>query len=131
MSDAGPRTQNAELKLELSEIASKLQIPSCKRHVFLCIGDSCCSQEAGEKSWKALKNLLKEQNLSLSDSPSACFRTKVGCLRVCKGGPILVVYPEGHWYFGMTADKIPEFVERQIIQGEPINEWIFATHPLG
>ncbi|MCU0713522.1 MAG: ferredoxin [Pirellula sp.] len=130
MSDHGRTNPDDSVKEELAQIASKLQIPSCKRHVFLCIGDSCCSQEAGEKSWKALKNLLKEQNLSLSDSPSACFRTKVGCLRVCKGGPILVVYPEGHWYFGMTADKIPEFVDRQIVKGEPISEWIFATNPL-
>lgn len=45
-------------------------------------------------------------------------------------GPILVVYPEGHWYAGMTADRIEEFVERQIVRGEPIEDWIFATHPL-
>jgi (2Fe-2S) ferredoxin len=131
MSQTGPESQDSLVKNELSQIADKLRIQSCKRHVFLCIGDSCCSQDAGEKAWKALKNLLKEQSLSLSDSPAACFRTKVGCLRVCKGGPILVVYPEGHWYSGMTADKIPEFVERQIVKGEPIKEWIFATNPLG
>ncbi len=46
-------------------------------------------------------------------------------------GPILVVYPEGHWYAEMTADKIPEFVEKQIVQGMPIPEWIFSTNPLG
>ncbi|XZE20233.1 (2Fe-2S) ferredoxin domain-containing protein [Pirellulaceae bacterium SH449] len=115
---------------ELAGIARKLHIASSKRHVFLCIGDSCCSQSVGEKAWKALKNILKERELSLSDSPAACFRTKVGCLRVCKGGPILVVYPEGHWYSCMTAERIPEFVERQIVQGEPIPEWIFVTNPL-
>jgi (2Fe-2S) ferredoxin len=46
------------------------------------------------------------------------------------GGPILVVYPEGNWYGGMTADRIPEFIERQLVQGEAIEEWIFAKNPL-
>lgn len=126
----GDEAFEAADKQELAGIAEKLHIASSKRHVFLCIGDSCCSQSVGEKAWKALKNILKDRELSLSDSPAACFRTKVGCLRVCKGGPILVVYPEGHWYSGMTAERIPEFVERQIVQGEPIPEWIFATNPL-
>ena len=130
MSQSDKRGTENQTKQELARIADKLHINACGRHVFLCVGDSCCSQESGEKAWKALKNILKDRDLSLSESPESCFRTKVGCLRVCKGGPILVVYPEGHWYFGMTADKIPEFVERQIVQGEPIHEWIFATNPL-
>lgn len=115
---------------KLSETASKLYIEQCKRHVFLCVGDSCCRGDEGAEAWNALKNELKKRKLSLSDSPQACFRTKVQCLRICMQGPILVVYPEGHWYAEMTADKIPEFVEKQIVQGSPIHEWIFATNPL-
>jgi (2Fe-2S) ferredoxin len=115
---------------KLADVAKKLFIDSCQRHVFLCVGAACCSAEQGEKAWTALKDELKARNLSLSDSPAACYRTKVGCLRVCMGGPILVVYPEGHWYSGMTEDKIPHFVEQQIVQGQPIHEWIFATHAL-
>ena len=97
----------------------------------MCIGESCCSKEQGELAWKALKDQLKERALSLATGPLACYRTKAGCLRICTGGPILVVYPEGNWYAGMTADKIPEFVERQIVQGESIDEWIFAKNPVG
>jgi len=115
---------------KLREVASKLKIGEFCRHVFLCIGDSCCSKEQGEEAWKALKDQLKDRNLSLSTGPSACYRTKVGCLRICMGGPILVVYPEGNWYGGMTADRIPAFIEQQIVRGEPIEDWIFAKNPL-
>jgi (2Fe-2S) ferredoxin len=115
----------------LKEIATQLKIGHYSRHVFLCIGATCCSKDVGEESWKVLKDLLKEKNLSLSTGATACYRTKVGCLRVCVGGPILVVYPEGNWYSGMTSDRIPEFVERQIMRGEPIEEWIFAKNPIG
>ncbi len=116
---------------KLRETASQLKIEHYSRHVFLCIGESCCSKEQGELAWKALKDQLKERDLSLSTGPNACYRTKAGCLRVCTGGPILVVYPEGNWYGGMTAERIPEFIERQIVRGEPIEEWIFAKNPIG
>jgi (2Fe-2S) ferredoxin len=117
-------------KNKLQDIADKLKIGQFARHVFLCIGNTCCSQDQGELAWSALKDQLKERNLSLSSGPASCYRTKVGCLRVCHGGPILVVYPEGNWYAGMTADRIPEFIERQLVRGEAIEEWIFARNPL-
>src|SRR5437763_13889207 len=94
----------------LSQIAGKLLIGKYHRHVFLCIGDDCCTAEVGAAAWEALKGELKRRNLSLAEGPNACYRTKVQCLRVCSGGPILVVYPEGTYYCGMTAARIPKFV---------------------
>ena len=116
---------------KLREAATNLKIGGYSRHIFLCVGESCCSKEQGELAWKALKDQLKERDLSLSTGPAACYRTKAGCLRVCMEGPILVVYPEGNWYGGMTEERIPKFIERQIVQGEPIEEWIFAKNPVG
>jgi (2Fe-2S) ferredoxin len=114
----------------LESIAESLKIGHYSRHVLLCIGPSCCSDQAGKAAWKKLKDLLKERNLSLSTGPTACYRTKVQCLRICQDGPILVVYPEGFWYHGMTEDRIERFVLEQIVQGKPIQEWIFARNPL-
>lgn len=116
---------------KLREVASQLKIGSYSRHIILCVGESCCSKEQGELAWKALKDQLKERDLSLATGPAACYRTKASCLRVCMGGPVLVVYPEGNWYGGMIAERIPEFIERQIVRGEPIEEWIFAKNPVG
>src|SRR5262249_8545116 len=115
---------------ELRTIAEKLLIGGFHRHVFLCVGGSCAEPEVGEAAWEALKKQLKEKNLSLSTGPNACYRTKVGCPRGCKGGPIVVVYPEGTWYCGMTADRIPRFVQEHLVEGRPIEEWIFARNPL-
>ena len=115
---------------ELAEIAAKLRIGTFHRHAFLCIGESCCTAAVGQESWEVLKKELKDRNLSLADGPAACYRTKVGCLRICTGGPILVVYPEGTWYGGMTAERIPRFVQEHLVDGQPIEEWIFARNPL-
>ena len=114
----------------LADIARALKIGAFHRHVFLCIGETCCSAEAGNAAWDALKKELKDRDLSLSVGPAACYRTKVGCLRVCAGGPILVVYPEGTWYAGMTADRVPRFVQEHLIDGHPIEDWVFARNPL-
>jgi (2Fe-2S) ferredoxin len=114
----------------LPEVAKKLGIGEYHRHVFLCTGDKCCTSEEGNAAWDVLKKELKDKNLSLSTGPNACYRTKVNCLRLCQGGPIAVVYPEGIWYAGLTADRIPLFVQQHLIEGKPVTEWTFAENPL-
>jgi (2Fe-2S) ferredoxin len=123
----------SEANEKLSAIAEQLLIGQFHRHVFLCVGDACCAaigRDGAQAAWDALKDELKARNLSLATGPAACYRTKVGCMRICTGGPILVVYPEGTWYGGMTADRIPRFVQEHLIGGQPIEEWIFARNPL-
>jgi (2Fe-2S) ferredoxin len=108
---------------QLQAAAAKLGIGTYRRHVFLCTGPSCCTSDAGLAAWEVLKQQLKEKNVA------DCYRTKVGCLRVCCEGPTMVVYPEGTWYHGMTAERIPRFVQEHLIEGKPIREWIFAANP--
>lgn len=112
----------------LQKAVEKLHIGEFVRHVFVCLGDDCCKSKVGEETWDTLKKEIKDRDLK--DGPNAVFRTKVGCLRVCANGPILVVYPEGTWYHSMTADRIPHFVQKHLIEGQPVEEWIFARNPL-
>ncbi len=109
---------------QLQTAASKAGVGGYQRHVFLCTGPSCCTPEQGLAAWEVLKKQIKEHGLS------ACARTKVGCLRICCHGPTMVVYPEGTWYHGMTAERIPEFVQRHLVEGEPVREWLFAENAL-
>ena len=51
----------------LPEIAAKLKIGAFHRHVFLCIGDSCCTSEAGLAAWEALKKELKVHEDRIKD----------------------------------------------------------------
>jgi (2Fe-2S) ferredoxin len=118
----------AEKDEQLQAAAASKGVGGYCRHVFLCTGPSCCTQETGLEAWEKLKLTLKEQGLTAG--PNACYRTKVGCLRICCHGPTVVVYPEGTWYSGMTAERIPEFVQRHLIEGRPVEEWVFARNPL-
>jgi (2Fe-2S) ferredoxin len=117
-----------ERECELQAAASKVGVGGYRRHVFLCIGPSCCSSDAGLAAWEALKTEIKEGGLGFG--PNACYRSKVGCLRICCHGPTAVVYPEGTWYSGMTADRVPRLVKEHLEGGQPIREWIFAQNPL-
>jgi (2Fe-2S) ferredoxin len=113
---------------DLQQVAEKLGIGSYQRHIFLCTGPNCCTPETGLAAWEVLKSALKEKGLL--SGPNACYRTKVGCLRICTEGPTMVVYPEGTWYHGMTPERIPRFVQQHLIEGKPIEEWVFARNEL-
>jgi (2Fe-2S) ferredoxin len=113
---------------QLEAAAAKLGIGGYRRHVFLCTGPTCCTPETGLAAWEVLKQQIKEQNLG--SGANACYRTKVGCLRICCHGPTLVVYPEGTWYHGMIAERIPRFVQEHLVDGRPIEEWVFVRNKL-
>jgi (2Fe-2S) ferredoxin len=113
---------------ELQTVAAKIGIVRSTRHVFLCLGPSCCKPEVGQQAWEALKQKMKDAGLTGGDA--VCQRTKVGCLRICCQGPTMVVYPEGTWYSGMTADRIERLVQEHLVEGRPITEWIFAEKAL-
>ena len=45
-------------RADLAAIADKLLIGHFHRHVFLCLGPTCCASEAGDAAWDALTHLV-------------------------------------------------------------------------
>ena len=73
-----------------------LHLGASSRHIFLCTGGKCAPRAEAEVSWAFLKSRLKE--LGLTDRAGGVLRTKADCIRVCREGPLALVYPEGTWY---------------------------------
>src|ERR1700686_4126389 len=113
---------------QLQSAVTRMGIGGYRRHVLLCTGPNCCTPEEGLAAWEVLKQQIKDRGLG--EGENACYRTKVGCLRICCHGPTMVVYPEGTWYHGMTAERIPRLVQEHLVEGQPIQEWVFAENPL-
>jgi (2Fe-2S) ferredoxin len=102
---------------------AKMGLETARRHVFLCPGPECCAREAGLATWDELKARLKACG-------APALRTKAECLRVCAGGPWMVVYPEGTWYGGVTPERCARIVKEHVEGGRPVAEWAVRTRPL-
>ena len=98
-------------------------IDRAERHLFLCLGPDCAPMEAGQTTWDFLKRRCSELKLPV-------MRTKAGCLRVCIGGPWLLVYPEGVWYGEVTPERCERILQEHIVAGTPIAEWVQRTKPM-
>jgi (2Fe-2S) ferredoxin len=125
--EVSPRPSSVESR---KAVAETLGLSQTKRHIFLCCDQTkpkCCDRERSLRAWDHLKKRLKELGLS---ERGGIARTKANCLRICEGGPIAVVYPEGAWYSGCDPEVLDAIIERHLVGGEIVSEHLIVTRSL-
>ena len=105
-------------------------------HLLLCATPTkalCCPDpELGAASWARLKQLVRELGLEDPARPSGIvLRTKADCLRICAEGPILLIWPDGVIYGGVTAERIERIIKEHVVGGVPIEDWVVGRNQFG
>jgi (2Fe-2S) ferredoxin len=97
------------------------------RHVIVCTGAYCSPERRGRSLYTLLASLLQREGLLFG--PTRVKRGETPCLGVCEGGPIVVVYPEGVWYAGVTPELLERIVVEHLKGGHVVEEAVF--HRIG
>ncbi len=90
-----------------------------KHHIFVCASFRVAGEAKGVCHRKESGNLLQYLQTELSDrGMEDIVVSSTGCLKMCTQGPVMIVYPEGHWYGEVNEEKIDEILDA-LEQGQP------------
>ncbi|MCK5480166.1 MAG: NAD(P)H-dependent oxidoreductase subunit E [Gammaproteobacteria bacterium] len=93
-----------------------------RHHLMLCCGKQC-EPEEDRALFQYLKQRIAEEGLESGEN--AVRANRAGCLGVCEQGPIMVVHPDGVWYYNLNRGNVDQIIEEHFKQGKIVESLAF------
>ena len=94
-------------------------------HIFVC-----ASFRGTEAKGKCIKKesmgLVPYLEEELADRGINAMVTTTGCLKLCEEGPVVTVYPQGHWYRGVAGEEAVDAILDALEAGEAATEYLLC-----
>lgn len=121
-------------KEQLEKLAPMIKAP-IKRQVFVCNGKSCAAVGSAEVKAE-FQRILEEKGLlqgkeSKGRNPlGEILLTDCGSIGFCSVGTAVMIYPDGTLYGQVTAEDVPEIIERHIENDEVVERLALMELPV-
>jgi len=96
------------------------------RHVFVCTSGKYCPEVDGDG--RGVHARLKERVAAAGLNTTVRINHS-GCLDQCGHGPMIVVYPESVWYWGVKVEDVDEIVREHLRDGHPVERLRYRNRP--
>ena len=106
------------------KLAPMMKAP-IKRQVFVCNGKSCAAVGSAEVKAEFTR-ILEEKGLRQGKETKGrnpmgeILLTDCGSIGFCSLGTAVMVYPDGTLYGQVTAEDVPEIIEKHLEKGEVV-----------
>lgn len=80
-----------------------MEKPKC--HIFVCASFRAGGDARGACHKKGSTELLPYIENEILDRGLDAQITSTGCMKACDYGPVMVVYPQGHWYGPVDGEE--------------------------
>jgi (2Fe-2S) ferredoxin len=90
----------------------------------------CASFRGTEAKGKCIKKeslqLIPHIEEEIADRGLNAMVSSTGCLKLCEEGPVMVVYPQGNWYRGVTSTDVVDEILDAIEENRVAEEYLLA-----
>ncbi len=118
-------TLNEQITSCTKSFEDKLAGNDGKRHIILCGGTGCLSNNSKEIQ-KKFEELLEAKGLS--DKATV---NQSGCFGFCSQGPFVKIYPENTLYRLVSVDDVEEIVESDIMNQTVVERLLYVEPSTG
>ncbi|WP_419659027.1 2Fe-2S ferredoxin iron-sulfur protein [Desulfosarcina variabilis str. Montpellier] len=89
-----------------------------EHHIFVCASFRADGDGKGVCKKKGSMDLLPYIENEIIDRGLNAQITSTGCMKACDHGPVMVIYPSGHWYGNVDSEDVVDEILDALEDGE-------------